>query len=325
MSYRIEPVGPDPESWREAAEFLAGFVRDGELDADSVNGPESLAATWLRRFRWWWRDNPFCREESPRGFLLRTPEGDIGGFQGLIPRDYQIQGQPLAGLITTTLFVRKEHRSASLGLFMRVQRLKSSYYLVDATPSEEMCAILEKFGYRASNRLRCRILPLWRGLLPWPEGKLTPGRLIKRPGDARSVIPLEDGLIRPLVNLDTLHWECQSGGATQHFRGWVDENGALTAWVRFEESKVKGVPFWRVAAYGDSPSHKAEDLVQTLIRHPRQAGLPRNVRFIAFYQDAREPVSKPWLTRTIRTRRYDFHAGEAERFWVLRDGDSAFL
>lgn len=323
MSYRIEPIGPEPESWREAAEFLATFVREGELGADSVGGPESLAMTWLRRFRWWWQDNPFCHPDSPRGFLLRTPEGEIGGFQGLIPRDYQIHGQPMAGLITTTLFVRKAHRSASLGLFMRVQRLKSRYYLVDATPSEEMCAILEKFGYRASTSLRCRILPLWRGLLPWPEAPLT--QIISRPEEAKRVSPMEDGRIRPVIDLDALRWELHSGGAVQHFRGWMNEDGSLSAWVRFEEGKVKGLRFWRVAAYGDSPGMTAEVLVRTLIRHPRQAGLDKDVRFIAFYQDAREPAAKSWLTRTIRTRRYDFHAGDAEKLWVLRDGDSAFL
>ncbi|MEM6279404.1 MAG: hypothetical protein AAF733_08005, partial [Verrucomicrobiota bacterium] len=97
MSYRIERCTASSEEKEDLAQFLAAFVRDGEGPAG--NPEEESAGLWRNRMRGWWEWNPFCVDDSPRGFIVRTEESEIVGFFGFIPHDYVENGNRVRGLI----------------------------------------------------------------------------------------------------------------------------------------------------------------------------------------------------------------------------------
>ncbi|MEM7600788.1 MAG: hypothetical protein AAF357_05175, partial [Verrucomicrobiota bacterium] len=70
MGYNVQDVSRSPAVQRDLADFLATFVQDGELPSPLPGDDRS--DVWLKRFLWWWDQNPFCREDSPRGFVLYT-------------------------------------------------------------------------------------------------------------------------------------------------------------------------------------------------------------------------------------------------------------
>jgi len=295
MSYRIEPVPPDPECWEEIAVFLARFTVDGELEKPG-EGDDDPAA-WRTRFRWWWVDNPFCEDESPRGFLLRTADGHLVGFHGLIPCEYGRGGRRIPGLMTTTFFVRKAHRAAALGVFLRVNRLGNRHVLIDGTPSPEMCALLERFRFQSRNRMCESICALPRhGRQPrsWAVRTLrvlqsSPrdsveigGRWTRDPGGANGDIPCADHAIRSVVSRESLAWQLRSGSEEKAFLGWTDEAGDLRAWLLARKRWRRGFCFLQVMDHGSRDGTSLSRFLRRIQQHPRVEALPVEADFLVW-------------------------------------------
>src|SRR5687768_14026322 len=100
--YKVEELRSPPGASiiQEIAAFLASFVRDGEL-ATPLSGDREEHC-WERRMNWWWLLNPFCRPDSPIAVILREGGGRIVGFTGFIPHDYELDGNIVPALLSTT-------------------------------------------------------------------------------------------------------------------------------------------------------------------------------------------------------------------------------
>ncbi|MEX2577762.1 MAG: hypothetical protein WD342_01785 [Verrucomicrobiales bacterium] len=242
MGYRVENVAGMAEENRELAEFLASFVRKGELAAPKEG--DDCANVWQRRMSWWWNENPFCREASPRGFVLKTEDGEIVGFNGLVPFDYEVDGEVVPTLVTTTFFVREEHRSAVMGMLAKQRALSREYQIIDGSPSREMRRLLDKFGYRHAGKRYQFFFPLQslgggvsRALLrPFglsfklPQPRADDGfHLAGHPREIESIPDVGDGRLRRRVTRESLAWLCEVGSGERQFFGLCDVRGTLVA------------------------------------------------------------------------------------------------
>lgn len=242
MAYQITAVSGSVEERREVAAFLAAFVRDGELLLPRPGDDDP--AVWRRRMGWWWDDNPHCREESPRGFLLSHDEAGLVGFSGLIPFTYEAAGETIPTLVTTTLFVRERHRSAVMGLISRQRELGRSYQIIDGSPSPEMRRILGKLGYLSAGDRAQFLFPTrrfggavarlaliasdWSVALP-TSAEVADCRLVTDPGEWSDPHQDRDDVIRRVSDRATLIWLARSGSESRSFFGLVDTDGAPLA------------------------------------------------------------------------------------------------
>lgn len=244
MAYEITALSGADEERRALAEFLARFVRDGELALPRSGDDDP--SVWLRRMRWWWDENPACREDSPRGFLLRHEEAGLVGFSGLIPFVYESAGDTLPTLVTTTLFVRDRHRSAVMGLIAKQRALAREFQIIDGSPSPEMRRLLAKLGYEhAGDRAqywfptrRCGGAPARLALIAGDRSVPLPSaaeaaecRLIIDPGQWTDPAPesKESAAIRRVSDPATLSWLARCGSEPRTFFGLVDAEGTPIA------------------------------------------------------------------------------------------------
>ena len=244
MGYRIRNVAGLAENNRDVAEFLAAFVRDGELP--TPRDGDDCANTWQRRMGWWWNENPFCREDSPRGFVLENGDGEIVGFNGLIPFDY-IAGQEIVPtLVTTTFFVREAHRSAVMGMISKQRALARDYQIIDGSPSPEMRRLLGKLGYQHSGERYQYFFPLKQlggnvsrnvlrafGLsFPLPTVESHPGDyLATHPNEIETIPENSDARLRRRITRESLTWLCEAGSEARRFFGLCDRFGTLVAYA----------------------------------------------------------------------------------------------
>lgn len=244
MAYKITAFSGAEGERRELAEFLAGFVRDGELALPRPGDDDP--AVWLLRMSWWWDDNPACRKDSPRGFLLRHEEAGLVGFSGLIPFDYESAGETLPTLVTTTLFVRDRHRSAVMGLIAKQRALAREFQIIDGSPSPEMRRLLAKLGYEhAGDRAQywfptrrfggaaARLALIacdWSVPLP-STAETAEYRLITDPGQWSEPAPegTEAATIRRVSDPATLAWLARCGSEPRAFFAIVDAEGTPIA------------------------------------------------------------------------------------------------
>lgn len=244
MGNRIQKVAGPAESQGELARFLADFVRSGALPKPRPGDDDE--AVWAMRFRWWWDQNPFCREDSPRGYILRSAEGKIVGFNGLIPFDYEVDGEIVPSLVTTTFFVEPDHRDAVMGLVSKQRALGRSYHVVDGSPSPEMCRLLGRLGYENSGYRYQYFFPLQslgggltRSLLTsfglcfsLPLPKEDAGEyLALSPEEVETIPALRDGTLRRRVTFESLAWLSRVGTEKRSFFGLCDSRGTLIAYA----------------------------------------------------------------------------------------------
>lgn len=244
MSYRVREVSGFAGDNRPLAEFLASFVQDGELSRPRKG--DNDADVWQRRMFWWWDLNPFCSEDSPRGYILEQEGGAIVGFNGLIPFDYLIDGELLPTLITTTFFVREAHRSAVMGMLTKQRTLSRTYQIIDGSPSPEVRQLLARLGYKHSGNRTQYFFPLkkigggFSQTLLQPFGlsfslPATPdfadGYLANSPEEVESIPPIRDGLIHRKVDHESLAWLCNVGTEDRQFFGLCDSYGELVAYA----------------------------------------------------------------------------------------------
>lgn len=125
-----------PEDYVELAGFLAAFPEDQSRSAQS----------WLSRMRAWWDLNPAFDESFARGWLLRDG-GKIVGFQGSIPRKFQLAGKESTIFAGTTWRVLPEHRGMSIALKRRQMDEQRDVLHFSTTPTAEVARMLELLGY----------------------------------------------------------------------------------------------------------------------------------------------------------------------------------
>jgi hypothetical protein len=238
MAYQITAVSGSVVERREVAAFLAAFVRDGELLLPRPGDDDP--AVWEKRMGWWWDENPHCREDSPRGFLLAHDEAGIVGFSGLIPFTYEAAGESIPTLVTTTFFVRERHRSAVMGLISRQRELGRSYQIIDGSPSPEMRRILGKLGYVSAGDRAQYLFPTarlggaaarlalvaagWSVALPSRE-EVGGCRLLTDPAGWTEPSPSQAGAIHYPADPATLAWLARSGSEPRSFFGLFDADG----------------------------------------------------------------------------------------------------
>lgn len=239
MPYQINSIAGTDGERLELSEFLAAFVRDGELPYPRPGDDDP--SVWMRRMRWWWDENPNCRPDSPRGFLLRHGGDGLVGFSGFIPFTYECGGDEIPTLVTTTLFVRSRHRCAVMGLVARQRELGRSHQIIDGSPSPEMCRLLEKLGYKHAGDRSQFFFPTrllggtaarlaftacgWSFPLPCADeaGGL---RLVTDPLHWPEPSPPDDGRIRRTSDTGTLAWLARAGTEPRGFFGLLDEESA---------------------------------------------------------------------------------------------------
>jgi hypothetical protein len=311
MGYRITTITGSASGNRAAAEFLAAFVRDGEL-TDPREG-DDLADVWQQRMRWWWDENPFCREDSPRGFLLRDEDDDIVGFNGLIPFDYEVDGEIVASLVTTTFFVRERHRSAVMGMLTRQRALSQQYHMIDGSPSPEMRRLLVKLGYERSgdrfqylfptNRLGGPVaracLKALGWCLPLPPASFLQGyRVTNDPEKYPTGGAWPEGILHRRLDPDSLHWLSSVGSEPRQFFGLIDEAGDPVAHVIGVYKSRFGVKACLLLDFHDHHEDGAGIglLIRKLLEHPAQSGLDAETAILLYSRFTPDPEA-PGLRR----------------------------
>ncbi|MAS93452.1 MAG: hypothetical protein CMO55_09695 [Verrucomicrobiales bacterium] len=297
MGYRIEKVTGNAADNRPAAEFLARFVLDDELESprEGDDSPDS----WQERMTWWWDENPFCREDSPKGFILYSPEGEIVGFNGLIPFDYTVDGEMVPSLVLTSFFVRAAHRSAVMGMLSRQRALSRKYHLIDGSPSPEMRVLLEKLGFQRAGDRHQFFFPLARMGGELSRSLLRPLKLsfelkaneidqssylAVNPNEVQSIPELHDGKVRRTITIDSLEWLTRIGTVERRFVGLCDQYGSLRAYL-IGIYKCK----WGVRAFVpmdyvdlDPDTNALEELIRRIVRDPKGAGLQAETDILAW-------------------------------------------
>lgn len=297
MSYTIESCQGTDEECRELSEFLAEFIADGE--GPQGDPRERTPELWMTRIRAWWETNPFCREDSPLGLVVRTDDGTIVGFFGFIPHDYVHHGEVVRGLIATTSYVREAHRGAALPLFVKAHRQEVDYHFTDGAPNKAIYPILERFGYHQRNSARMHIYPVSASVsnpVRWATGVARlftglsdqlpeDGSIITDPLEATSCASFPDSKLRREVTLESLSWYLRSGSNPHYFVGWCDENGILQSYVLGFRRKKSIVDALIVADYAfanEEAERTLKRLISRVTKTPAQFGLPASVSLVVW-------------------------------------------
>lgn len=313
MGYTVQEVSDDAGAAEALAEFLASFVRDGELLRP---GPgDDQAGVWRKRFSWWWDQNPFCREDSPRGYILRCGEGRIVGFSGFIPMDYEADGELVPALVATTFFVREAHRSAVMGLVTRQRALGRRFHIIDGSPSPEMRRLLDKLGYEHAGERHQYFFPLtgFGGLatqavlgkaglsLALPAEGALPSTcyLATSPLEVETIPRSRDGKLRRKITEESLLWLCQSGSGERSFFGLCDAQGELIAYAIGLYKRKFGLCVCLLEDYVDfrPEENGLGQLLRTLMKDPIGSGVARDADALAL--SVLGPVEKP-MPRGVR-------------------------
>lgn len=343
MPYQIEECSNDPGQNREIAEFLACFVRDGETEGtEEDREPE----TWRNRLDWWWDANPYCREDSPRGFVLREDGGEVVGFYGLIPHDYLCDGELVPSLVSTTSFVRAKSRSAALPLFLRAHRLKNQYQLIDGGPNDEARALVDRLGYQHDPPATVLMYPFRRRSLHPKSLLLQLGRL-GAPGPSRrgeqdgyAVSDLERVKFVPTISKtrmtkridrSMLEWYLQVGTEKKVFAGWCDSEGSLRAYLIATPWKKWGQDTMVVIDYGvfdPDDDEILDSLAARLAADPDTFRVPSEASLLVWPVSSMQGRHRiPWYRMKKDARLYYHLPGQwesVERESVPFEGDRVF-
>ncbi|MDF1825208.1 MAG: hypothetical protein P1U68_11235 [Verrucomicrobiales bacterium] len=297
MSYTIREVIGKAASNMALAEFLAAFVRRGGLVRPQPG--DDRPDVWRKRFSWWWDENPFCRPDSPCGYQLETGSGEIVGFSGYIPFDYEKEGEAVPTLIATTFFVLEAHRSAVMGLLARQRSLGRQYQIIDGSPSPQMRRLLSKLRYEHAEERFQYYFPLigFGGLatqallkqvglsLDLPSGnQLSPEcYFTSDPFDIETIPTLKDGKLHRRVTVESLSWLCRIGSGERSFFGYCDAKGELIAYAIGIYKKKFGFCLCLLEDYVDFRPHQngLGQLLRHLTADPIGSGLLRETDLMA--------------------------------------------
>ena len=246
MAAEILPFDDSPEMRRRAAGFLAKrFSNQGAASED----------VWLERMAHWWDANPSTAWHPARGWWIES-DGAMSAFVGVIPTEYRLGAEPVAGLIGTSWVMDANCRADCIRMAMKFQRLGGDAVLIATTPSPEVRALLGKGGWTPNAAHERWIVPGWpllrrfflRAISTEPPGcrfttDLAAVSQIRRSEPAVGVL----GRAR---SLKILHWYVASPAREHHFAGWVDEKGVLSGYVIVASALVRGGRAWEVVESG---------------------------------------------------------------------------
>ncbi|MFT5468510.1 MAG: hypothetical protein ACI8UO_003620 [Verrucomicrobiales bacterium] len=308
MGYQVAEFADSTEGRDELAAFLATMAKTGEHPFMCAE-EDANSAIWKKRFGCWWDDNPFCAADSPKGLTLRTEDGAIVGFQGMIPQDFISGETRVPGILATTLIVDPEHRAGSTGLMLRFFRLGRKFHIVDSSVTDQLAGIMERFGAKLIERQFCAYLPLWRQLIPGfgsakpRELGGVPGKFVSDPNEIQSVVSPPDPALTQVVSPESIRWFLTGGIAERRFRGWIDETGQLQAWTFLRETRHVGQKSWSIVGYGGGERISTQAFIRALQRHPKAAHIPRKVRLLISYvfDESDLPVGAK-IRREVATR-----------------------
>jgi hypothetical protein len=251
----------------------------------------------------------------------------------------------LPSLIATTMFVRKANREAALGLFLRGQRLRNQFQIIDGTPSPEMAAILRRSGYRQPAPGWQNFYPVRRGgwnpkhglmrmarqVPPRSRGKSLSGRLVHSIEEIGSIPAPNRDAVRKAIDRRSLCWSLRSGHRPRLFFGHCDDGGTLEAYLIGFVWKLRGMMTLIVsdcAAFsGEDERARIEALIVYLADNPAESGIPPEIDLILW------PTCDEASRRRILSRREEpvlFFSlpedwKEAARVSLPYEGDWAFL
>ncbi|MDF1659243.1 MAG: hypothetical protein P1U58_16615 [Verrucomicrobiales bacterium] len=297
MGYTVQEVTGDASANTALALFIASFVKDGGLRRP-MDG-DDCAEVWRKRFTWWWDENPSCRDDSPRGFILITSEGEIVGFSGFIPLDYEMDGEIIPALIATTFFVREAHRSAVMGLLSRQRSLGRSYHIIDGSPSPEMRTLLNKLGYEHAGERFQYYFPLTgfggaatqllleqAGLslsLPKRKELLSSFYLATSPEEIETIPTNHDSKLRRRITPEYLDWLCRVGSGERSFFGLCDAKGELMAYAVGIYKRKLGFCLCLLEDYMDFRPQEGAlgQLIRMIMEDPIGSGVARDTDALA--------------------------------------------
>ena len=284
MKHNIESIANEAPARQELVQFLASF---GDENRGQV--------FWRNRLAFWWDENPFGAPDLPKGWVLRC-DGAIVGFLGLIPFEYTCRGQVHRAFAATTWRVAKEHRNASLPMFMKWHQLGSQFILLDTTPNAEVSKILDRFGYRLQNTVSKYFFPLrgaGRGVKDLAQSGLN---LLNRLFLSRrplKIVALKDAFhinqgyaapdrLEKRISREYLTWYCNSPDVRKEFIGCVDRDGALSAYLTLQPEKYGEQDVLSVIDYFSARSDKDElaALIRHVSVHPESLSLRGNFSFL---------------------------------------------
>jgi hypothetical protein len=292
MSAQLELFPDSPSARAELAVYLK----------TQFSGKDACdEAQWLRRFAYWWDENPFAHAHACRGWCLRD-EGRIVGYLGTIPTLYEnAAGSPVPALIATSWVVSEGHRHAALPMGMMLQRQGRDLLLVDTTPSPEVQALLTRWGWIARTQVHRSLVArgisaaLLASMMNADLTRLEPGREVTT--DLHRVRHIGHGpakdCVQKHVTPEYLRWYAASPMRQHHFVGIVDQDGVLSSYVMLIAKPIRSVPTWKVMDWFTTAAtnHELRALIGWLIKHSPAAhgGWWPFISLAAFLPD------DPWL------------------------------
>lgn len=342
MGYRIQEVTGAAAENPDLARFLADFVCSGELENPKPGDDDSLV--WLQRFAWWWDENPYCGPESPRGYQLLDDEGVIVGFNGMIPFEYMVDGEIVPSLVTTTFFVREEHRSAVMGLLTKQRSLARTHHMIDGSPSPEMRRLLGRLGYEKSGerfQYFFPLAPLGGGLsrtllrsiglcfqLPAAQDD-SRCYLATTPDEIESIPEMSDGKLRRHLTVESLRWLSKVGTEDRSFFGLCNEHGELISYAIGIYKKRCGVTACLLMDYVDL---RPDDdglgrLIRRLTEKEGRAALRPDTKLISWsvLGDNRKPSASGLRRDSLLYYQLPKTSREVEKLCVPFEGDLPLL
>lgn len=110
--------------------------------------PEHAAEDYLRRMRLWWDENPFCRPEHSRGWLVER-DGEIGGLVCLYPMPFRVRGEDrlFGSMSSFALLPSLRGRGVSFSLIKHMLEHSDYGGFLATTPNPSASRIYDKLGY----------------------------------------------------------------------------------------------------------------------------------------------------------------------------------
>ncbi len=266
MKHSVENITSDAPARQELAGFLANFEDEDRGET-----------FWQQRLAFWWDENPFSSRDLLKGWALRC-DGKIVGFLGLIPFEYVHGEKTYRAFAATTWRVEKEHRNASLPMFMKWHALGREFILLDTTANEEVAKILDRFQYSAMKTVRNYFFPLraargLKGTILRGIGLLNRFSLPQRP---LKIVTLAEPFqieqsragafwLQKKISREYLKWFCSSPHPPKEFIGCVDEAGVLASYIIVQPDKYGAQDVLSVVDYFTTRCDDSE--LFALLRH----------------------------------------------------------
>jgi hypothetical protein len=103
---------------------------------------------WIKRFDMWYVKNPVGELDIPLGWVLESDDDEIKGFMGNIPVSFQVGESKSVAVASTSWVVVPEVRGIdSLKIYYAYYRQKNVRVLINTTPNEFACHLIERLGF----------------------------------------------------------------------------------------------------------------------------------------------------------------------------------